>query len=157
MVLSRGLVLYKSHCHHHHQHHQYHHHLHHYNDNLYTVAWADLMGLQTDTHMLFGTPLAQIDTRIETVVGKWLGLFVCRHLNVIIFGPVWLPPFRLSSSLLLSSFCCCLSFFFYLTKTVSVESVRVYFCHRLSSIGEYILQVLFLTCRHLFTATRKRL
>ena len=35
---------------------------------------------------------------------------------------------------------------FYLTKTLSVESARLYFSHRLSSIGEYIFQVLFLTC-----------
>ena len=61
------------------------------------------------------------------------------------FDPVWLLPPHLSSSPLLPSFCCCLSFFFYLTKTLSVESTRLYFSHRLSSIGEYIFQVLFLS------------
>ena len=58
-----------------------------------------------------------------------------------------MPPSRLFSSLLLSPFCCCLSFFFYLTKTLSVESARLYSSRRLSSIGEYILQVLFLVCQ----------
>ena len=37
------------------------------------------------------------------------------------------PPSCLSSSLHLSSFCCCLSVFFYLTKTLSVESARLFF------------------------------
>ena len=41
--------------------------------------------------------------------------------------------------------CCC---FFYLTKTLSVESSRLYFSHRLSSIDEYIFHVLFLTHPH---------
>ena len=59
------------------------------------------------------------------------------------FDPVWLRPSRLYSSLLLSFYCRCLSFFFYLTKTLSVESARLYFAHR--SIGEYIFQVLFPT------------
>ena len=67
------------------------------------------------------------------------------------FDPVWLS----TSSLLLSSFyccpffllfCCCLSFFFYLMKTLSVKIARLYFSHRLLSIGEHIFQVLFLTC-----------
>ena len=62
------------------------------------------------------------------------------------FYPVWLPLSRLSSYLLLSSFCCCLSFFFYLTKALTVESARsFFFSHRLSSIGECILQVLCFT------------
>ena len=59
------------------------------------------------------------------------------------FDSVWLPPSRLSSSLLLSSVSCCLSFFFYLTKTVSLESVCLYFSHPLSSIDENIFRVLF--------------
>ena len=67
-------------------------------------------------------------------------------------GPVWLFPSRLSSSLPLSCFCCCLSFLFYLTKTLSVESVRLFVClfvfHRLSSIDEYIFQILFLIKSH---------
>ena len=33
-------------------------------------------------------------------------------------------------------------FFFYLTKTLSVESARLYFSHRLSSIGDDIFKAL---------------
>ena len=55
------------------------------------------------------------------------------------FDPVWLPPSRLSSSPLLSS--SCLSFCFYLSKTPSVESARLYFSHRLSSMGVVVVVV----------------
>ena len=60
------------------------------------------------------------------------GTFEWRHFKLRIrcsnsFDPVWLPPSRLSSCLLLIYFCCCPSFFFSLTKTLSVESARLFY------------------------------
>ena len=72
----------------------------------------------------------------------WTSVFILENL-LIQFGCLLLVCPLLCFFLV---FIVCLSFMFYLTKTLSVESVRLYFSHRLSSIGEYIFQVVFLTC-----------
>ena len=112
--------------------------------DLFRMLKSTLKGdlFRTLKSILKGEECEALIQKRKNIFGKTLPQQI--NLRLYFFDPVWLPPSRLSSSLLLSS-SCCLSIFFYPTKTQSVESASLSFSHFLSSIGEYIFQVLFFT------------